>query len=179
MQTSGPDHRTIDIRVIIDVDFTTRGSPEPEQDAVTPTITGNAQGYMIVTAAGGATHQGTGDVAFDARAGDTVRFFATSGSNNFEQSVHIQDIRQAGGEEILVGFKSVAEERMGLAPASGTSVLPARLVPQRFWFYQCEAARGGSGSYQLVLALYTRDEDGQPRFAGLYQWEPRITIRET
>jgi hypothetical protein len=178
MRTGGPGRRTIDIQVIIDVDLTLRSSPQPGKGAVAPASTGPVQGYMIVTGARGATQQGTGDVAFDARAGETVRFFATSGSNNFEQSVYIQDIRQAGGEEVLVGFESVTEERMGLAPASATSVLPAQLVPQQFGFYQCETARGGSGSYQLVLALYTRDEDGQPRLAGLYPWEPRITVQE-
>jgi hypothetical protein len=168
-------NRTIDIRVMIN-DPVLPGSVDPGKVAVPPTSIDPSQGYMIVTAAGGVANQGTGNIAFEASAGDVVRFFATSGSNNFEQALLIQGIHHAGGTRILKGFKSMMQERISIAPASVTSVLPTQLVPRQFPFYQCEIARAGTESYHLMLAYYGRDEEGQPRFAGLYQWDPRITI---
>lgn len=177
MRNDAADTRTIDIYVLLDMALVLQEAPGPEENAVTPTRLDHEQGYMLVTATGGVTNQGTGDVAFDARAGDVVRFFVTSGSNNFEQAVLLQDIRHAGGDEVLEGFECVTQQRTGIAPASVTSVLPARLVPRRFWFRQSEVAREGTGSYHLVFALYDRDEQGRPRFAGHYQWDPRLTVR--
>lgn len=178
MEIAGHSKRIIDIYVIADVDFIIRNPPESEKGTEAPVSSSQAWGYTIVTGAGRATHQGVQDIAFHARAGETVRFFATSGSDNFEQCVFIHDIRQGDGEQVLEGFESVAEERVSIAPGSKESVLPAQSVPRPFWFYECKTARGGSGSYRLELALYTRDEEGQPRFAGLYPWDLRITLKK-
>lgn len=133
------------------------------------------QGHVVITANQGVKNRGAGNFFFEARAGDTLRFFTSSGSNNFEQVALIEDIRYAGGDEILKDFASQTFERTGIAPHSDTEVLPARLVQQQFRLSQCLVVCDGTGSYDLVVALYDRNEEAQPRLIGRYRWAIQLT----
>lgn len=166
-----PGKRTINIRVTIDTDPIPRPAEGPG-DATEPTSIDQALGHMVVTASHGVENQGTGDVAFEARAGDVLRFFISSGSNNFEQGVLLEDICSTGGDEILTDCTSQIEERAGIVPQSPTDV---RLVQKQFQFYQCVVASHGTGSYDLVFALYDRDEEGQPSLTDHYRWAMQLT----
>src|ERR1700712_3449400 len=95
--------RTIDIRVTIDTDSVLRPRESPGDDA-SPTRIAQDQGYLVVTASRGVKNQGAGDVVFEAGVGDTLRFFISSGSNNFEQIVFLENICYVRGDEILNGF---------------------------------------------------------------------------
>jgi hypothetical protein len=167
--------RTIDIRVTIDTDSVPWPRDSPG-DAANPMSIAEDQGYMVVTASRGVKNQGTGDVVFEASAGDTIRFFVSSGSNNFEQVVLLENVLYARGDEILTDFTSQVLERTGIAPCSPTNVLPARLVQQQFRFCQCVVVGEGTGSYDLVFALYDRDEEAQPRLICHYRWAMQLTV---
>ena len=176
-ETSLPEtlrKRTINIRVTIDTDFLPRESPG---DATNPTSMAQDQGHMVVTASHEVKNQGTGDVVFEAGAGDTLRFFISSGSNNFEQIVLLEDVRPTRGDKVLTGFTSQTLERIGIVPPSHTNVLPARLVQRWFRFCQCVVAGDGTGSYDLVFALYDRNEEGQPLLTGHYRWAIQLTAQ--
>ena len=174
--TAEPRERTACIHASVDADLVLLGHPHPRsgEGAEAPRSLLPAQGCMIVV--GGAESQGTRDITLEARAGDAVRVFAKSGSNNFEHAVLLQGIHHTGGDEVLGTFRLVAQERTGIAPASAKSALPAQLVRQHFSFCECDVVGEGAGSYSLVLTLYDRDEAGQPRFVGHYQWNARITV---
>lgn len=174
-----PTNRTIYVRVIIDADSILRDHPDPLKDAETPTTVSFDAGQMIVTTTVGTADQGTGDITFNACAGDTVRFYAKSGSNNFELTVLIQDIRQTENDEILEGFELVNLPQTGIAPASDAGEQTAEPVEQQFWFWQCAIAGEGTQTVSLILVLYDRDEDGQPRFAGLYRWDLQLTVQSS
>jgi nematocidal protein AidA len=178
-----PERRTIDIFVMIDTDLV---APAPEgsgtetdavEDAKALTGIPHEQGYMIVSGTSGVTSQGGADVAFDALPGDTVRFFATSGSDNFDQAILVRAIRHAGGDEVLGGFELVVEPGDGVVPGSTESPLPAGSAAQTYWFWQCDVEGEGTESLSFVIALYVRNQKGKPVFAGFYRWDPKITVR--
>jgi len=133
------------------------------------------QGHVIITGSQGVENRGADEVVFEARPGDTLRFFTSSGSNNFEQIAVIEDIRFAEGDEILKDFAQQTFERTGVAPHSNTDVLPARLVQQQFRLSRCLVVCGGTGRYDLVVALYDRNEEAQPRLIGRYRWAIQLT----
>ncbi|AFZ60783.1 hypothetical protein H6G54_05015 [Anabaena cylindrica FACHB-243] len=143
---------------------------------MTPTTIACDHEYMIVTSAAAVKNQDSGNITLVACVNDTVRFFATSGSKLFEQSVVIQDIRYSQGDNVLQDFKTVKTKRMQIVPASSKSVLPARSVLREFWQHECKVSCEGTGCYSLILALYVRDENGEPNFTGLYQWDAQITV---
>ena len=172
-----PTNRTIYIRVIIDADSVLQERPDPLKDAETPTTVSFERGQMIVTTTAGTADQNTGDITFDASAGDTVRFFAKSGSNNFEHAVLITDISHIGDDNILEGLAPVKLPQIGIAPASEGGGKLAKPTKHEFWFWQCAVACEGTRGHSLILALYDRDENGQPRFAGLYRWDLQLTVQ--
>lgn len=171
-----PTNRTIYIRAIIDVAGVLQDRADPLKAAETPMAVSFDSGQMTVTTTVGIADHATGDIAFSADAGDTVRFFAKSGSNNFEHAVLIEDIRHAADDEILEGFELAKQPRTAIVPAAEAGEQPAQPVEQEFWFWQCAVAREGAQRFNLILALYDRGEDGQPRFAGLYRWDLQLTV---
>lgn len=153
-------------------------SPAPEQTDALIRIP-DEQAHTIVTASGGVERQGTGGAVLRVTEGHAVRFFARSASNQFEDAVVLIDIRHARGDRVLDRFALMIEERTTIAPASATSVLPARTVQRQFQFCECDVVREGTECIDLIFAIYDRDERGQPRRLGRYRSEPRLTFRFT
>jgi len=168
--------RTINVRVTIDTDSLPQ-TQEQAGDAASPTSIDQDQGYMVVTGSREAWNESAGDIVFEADAGDMLRFFISSGSNNFEQLVLIDSIRHTGGDEILADCASQSVQWAGIAPESPTNVLPAQIIERRFHFFQCSIAGNGTGSYDLVFAVYGRSEDAQPRWVSHYRWAMRLTAQ--
>ncbi|HEX3760678.1 MAG TPA: AidA/PixA family protein [Kofleriaceae bacterium] len=166
----------INIHVVIDTELVLQDAPDSGQDRDSRSVR-HGHAHMVVRGAASENSQGAEEVAFDASPGTAVRFFLKSGSNNFEHVVLLRDIQHVQGDEVLDRFEPVTEDRIGIAPASATSVLPAQSLPHRFSFHRCEIAHAGTGTYRLTLDLWDRDASGQPRFAGHYRWDPRITVR--
>jgi hypothetical protein len=131
----------------------------------------------------GSTDQETGAIAVNAAAGDTLRFYAVSGSNNFDAAVLIQDVVCDDGidadDAILEQVALVNLQQQTILPASQAGKPTVTAVGRQFWFWQCAVAGEGSQDFSLVLALYGRDEDGQPRHAGLYRWDLNLTVQAT
>lgn len=167
--------KCIDVRVTIDTD-SVPGPLDASGDAANPTSIDQAQGTMVVPAGGGDRDPVTGDVVLKACPGDTLRFFLSSGSNNFDQAVLLEDVRLSAGDAILGDCDRQGEERAGIAPASQTEVLPARFIPRTFQFGQCQVSGQGTGTYALVFPIFHRDDEGQPYPIGHYRWVMKLTV---
>lgn len=196
MQNNGPDDnapgaepdgapagRTVYIRAVVDVAGTLHDLPALPADSETPIPISFDSGRLIVTAMPGNANQDTGAIAVSADTGDTLRFYAVSGSNNFDAAVLIQDVipnDSIGADDaILHGIALVNLQQQTIAPAAQAGEPAVTDVDQEFWFWQCTVAGEGSQDLSLLLALYGRDENGQPRHAGLYRWDLNLTVQAT
>jgi Inclusion body protein len=172
-----PTNRTIYLRAIIDVESVLRDRTDPPTETERPTTVRLDSGQMFVTTTAGTADQGTGIIPFNASVGDIVRFYAKSGSNNFEHAVLIKDVRYTGDDKILEGSELVKLQRMVITPGSDAAVQTEEAIESTFWFWQGVVAGEGTQGYSLVLALYDRDANGRPRFAGLYRWGLQLTVQ--
>lgn len=169
--------KTINILITIDTDRvkTIGGSNDPNK----PTGIGHDMGYMVATGTtvNGKT-QGTGDLDFNALVGDTVRAFATSGSENFEDAVLLYGMPKFSGDQVFSAFNYQNYTKSTVIPQSTTQVLPARIVDEVFWFYRADVIAKGVEGYMVQFALYTRDATtGQPVLKGYYAWDPTIRVQ--
>lgn len=175
-----PANRTIYIRAVVDVDGVLQDTSQTDSDQRSPVSA--ESGRLIVTATRGSTDQTTGEVTILANAGDTLRFFAVSGSNNFEDAVLLQKVAGSddGDEVILEAAALVNLQQTALTPSStpspGPSEQTAPPAERDFWFWQCAIAGAGTVTFRLILALYGRDEEGQPQHAGLCRWDLALTV---
>lgn len=178
---AAPDGRTIYIRAVVDVAGTLRDLPALPAASETPLPVSFDSGRLIVTAMPGRADQDTGGIIVNAGIGGTIRFYAVSGSNNFDAAVLIQDVIPDDSIEaddaILGEIALVNLQQQSVAPATPPGELAVTDVNREFWFWQCAVAGEGSQNFSLVLALYGRDEDGQPRHAGLYRWDLTLTVQ--
>jgi nematocidal protein AidA len=169
--------KTINVQITIDTQAVAAIS-NPSQNPTAPTGIGHDLGYMVATNTSVISGQGTGDLNFKAQLGDTVRFFATSGSNNFDDAVLAYGMPPFQGPTVLGRFDSKAfKGRQAIYPSDGPEVLPGTMAPQTFFFYQTDVVGVGTEGYMVQFALYTRDDDGQLKVRGYYQWDPTITVK--
>lgn len=167
--------KTINILITIDTDAVKAigGSQDPNK----PTGIAHNMGYMVATGTKINSGQGTGDLSITALVGDTVRAFATSGSDNFEDSVLLYGMPMFSGTQVFGPFNYQNFTKSAVTPNSTTSVLPAKIVDETFWFYQASVSTKGTEGYMIQFALYTRDPNtGQPVLKGYYAWDPTITV---
>lgn len=118
-------------------------------------------------------------IALDLEAGATIRFFAKSGSNNFEEAALIEDIGPIDDDGVLQDFRLASAERSAVAPRDYSRIFPARFPEQEFWFWQCTAAADGEAYCSVLLAVFDRDEQGRPHLAGHYRWTVQLTVTMT
>ena len=167
--------KTINILIAIDTDAVK--AIAPSQDPNKPTGIGHNMGYMVCTGTTINSGQGTGDLSFTALVGDTVRAFATSGSDNFEDSVLLYGMPKFSGAQVFGPFYYQNFTKSSVAPNSVSTVLPAQIVDETFWFYQASVSIKGQEGFMVQFALYTRDPvTGQPVLKGYYAWDPTITV---
>ena len=166
--------KTINIQVTIDAEGVMAQYPNPSQNQGSPTGIGHNFGYMVATS-NTISGSGTGDLNFSANVGDVVRFFGVSASNNFENAVLIYGINRFSGDQVFSDFASKEFTKSGVSP-SGSSVLPATISDQKFWFYEADVISRGTEGYKVVFALYKRDNSGNPVVFGYFQWDPTITV---
>jgi hypothetical protein len=135
--------------------------------------------FVLATTAAQTVRQASHQIAVEMSAGDTVRFYAKSGSNNFEGAVLIEDISPIRDRDSLQDFALLNVERSTVAPYDNASLSDARFPEQDFWFWQCMVATDGEPHCNVLLAVYDRDEQGQPRLAGRYRWVLQLTVKFT
>jgi nematocidal protein AidA len=167
--------KTINILITIDTDAvqTIQGSNDPAN----PTGIAHNMGYMVATGTTINSGQGTGDLNFNALVGDTVRAFATSGSDNFEDAVLLYGMPKFAGDQVFGPFYYQNFVKSTVVPQSTSTPLPARIVDETFWFYQASVAAKGTEGYMVQFALYVRSKTtGQPLLSGYYAWDPTITV---
>jgi hypothetical protein len=170
--------KIIDILIAIDTDAVLANNPNPSKDPDSPTGIAHNMGFMVCTGTTIVSGQGTGDLNFNALVGDTVRVFGVSGSDNFEASVLVYSLPKFGGTPVLDDFEyKNFNNKSSVVPQSTSTPLPARIVPESFWFYQADVNNPGTENYMVQFALYGRDPNtGQPTLVGYYAWDPTITV---
>ena len=170
--------KTINILIVIDTDNVEKTYPNPSKDQNAPTGIAHNMGFMVCTGTSVNNHtQGTGDLDFNALVGDTVRAFATSGSENFEDGVLLYDMPRFSGSQVFSAFNYQNFTKSTVVPQSVSQPLPARIVDETFWFYQASVITTGTEGYEVRFALYTRDPNtGKPVLKGYYYWDPTIRV---
>jgi hypothetical protein len=166
------------INILITIDTDRVKTIAPSQDPNKPAGIAHNLGYMVCTGTTVNSGQGTGDLDFNATVGDVVRAFATSGSDNFEDAVLLYGMPKFSGDQVFSAFNYQNFTKSTVNPNSTTSVLPARIVDEVFWFYKADVIARGVEGYMVQFALYTRDPDtAQPVLKGYYAWDPTIRVK--
>lgn len=169
--------KIINILTVIDTDAVIKNYGSPSKDSNHPTPIGHSYGYMIATGTTVNSGQGTGDLSITALVGDTVRNWAVSGSNNFEDSVLLYGMPRYSGDQVFSTFQYESFTKSTVVPHSSTQPLPAATANQTFWFFQADVVKAGTENYQVQFGLYNRSQTtGQPVLFGYYQWDPQITV---
>jgi len=169
--------KTINILITIDTDRV-RTIPNPSKDPAKPTGVAHNLGYMVATGTTVNSGQGTGDLDINALVGDTVRAFATSGSDNFEDAVLLYGMPKFAGDSVMSPYFYINFTKSTVVPQSTSTPLPARIVDETFWFFQANVIAKGTEQYMVQFGLYTRDvTTGQPVLYGYFAWDPTIRVQ--
>jgi hypothetical protein len=169
--------KTINILIALDTDRVKKDNPNPSKDSNKPTGIAHNYGYMIATGTTIVSGQGTGDLNFNALVGDTVRAFAVSGSDNFEDAALLYGMPRFGGDQVMSPFSYQDFEKSTVVANGPTNPLPAKIVDEQFWFFQASVVKKGKESYKVQFGLYVRDPNtGQPVLYGYFEWDPTITV---
>ncbi len=169
--------KTINILITIDTDAVLKTYGSGSQNSQSPTGIAHNMGYMVCTGTSVNSGQGTGDLNFNALVGDTVRAFAVSGSDNFEDAVLLYGMPRYTGDQVFGTFIYESFQKSTVIPNSATTPLPAKTTTETFWFYQASVVAAGTEGYSVQFGLYTRDPNtGQPVLNGYYYWDPTIKV---
>jgi hypothetical protein len=184
MIAGNSDGRTIYVAIVADVILLLASDADAEEGAEAAKreavkVVSPDSGFVLATTAAQTVGQASNKIALHACAGDTVRFYAKSGSNNFDGAIFIEDISPIDDCDNLQGFALLNAERSTVTPHDDASVFPARLFEQDFWFWQCVVTTDGEPHCNILLAIYDRDEQGRPRLVGHYRWVLHLTVKLT
>ncbi len=176
--------RTIDVAIVADVtrllaSNAVAGTGIQPADAETVDVSSLRSRLVLATSVTQTVRGASNKVALEVCAGDNVRFYAKSGSNNFEDAVLIESISPIDDGDTLQDFALVSAERNTVAPHDDDNIFPARFPQQKFWFWQCVVTTDGQPHCDVLLAVYDRDEQGRPRFVGHYRWGLQLTVTLT
>jgi hypothetical protein len=162
-----------DFRVTVDVE----ALPAPPNcvTAAEPILLDPVRGYLAATPGARVERLGPSEVVLAAEPGDTLRWFLSTGSNNFEQAALLESLEATGGDEVLASSGPQIVERSTVVP--GASAPPSTATAtRRFHFLQQAVAQAGSGHYDLVFSLYRPAAPGQPEQLGSYRWAIQLTV---
>lgn len=172
---SNTGNRTIYVQIVIDTDRLLQSISKRETSLGSthrdnPTKIKHNFEYMVVSDNVAVSGQGGADLKFKASVGDTVRFFGSSSSANFDDAILVYGIEEFGGTNtVLTNLTSIPFEREGVTP-SGTSTL-------KFWFFEGTVVKSGTEKYQVKFALHTRTENGSfDPVVRYYEWDPTIIV---
>lgn len=169
--------KSINVLITIDTDRVKKDNPTPSKDSTKPTPIAHTYGYMVASGTTVNSGQGTGDLDFNALVGDTVRAFAVSGSDNFEDAVLLYGMPRFTGDQVMSKFNYQNFEKLTVVAQGTDAPLPARIVDEEFWFFQANVVKKGKEGYMVQFALYIRDlTTGQPVLYGYFQWDPTIRV---
>lgn len=142
---------------------------------------------VIATSTAQPSHKGLAanvpqKLVISARMGDVLRIYAVSGSYNFESAALLADVQpqsRSDAADVAGAFELVVVEQTPVTPTSDPLVATSDSDETEFWFWQATIAAAGTQQCHAVLALYGRDDQGQPSFAGLYRWDLALTVKLT
>lgn len=124
---------------------------------------------LIHKAASGApvdSGQGTMDLNIAIGREGRVRFFAISGSNQFEDAVFLCRVEGSDGDSLVEYQECI---RSTVLPRSRATPLPARTGAVSFSFCETRIRSQTSKELTFLFALYTRSATtGRPEFAGYF-----------
>lgn len=141
-----------------------------------PTGIAHNFGHMRVTS-NAMSGSGTGEFTFSALAGNVVRLFGATASNNFENMALIYDMPRFHGDDIFTLWRSYSYTKDSVSPNHESRVPPAIVSEQEFWFQETDVKKNGTGDFRVYFVLYNRDPlTNQPVVYGYFTWETTITV---
>lgn len=168
-------NKVINVNIVIDTSRLMNDIKNPSKDQNNPTGISHTYQYMVVSDGASISGQGTGDLSFQARQGDVVRFYATSEYDNFDQPVIVYSLFKFGGDDVFLkpNFEFQAFPGHDTMVPSGFNPLSVKRVQQDFWFAQNTVNKKGTEHYGLRFALYDTDLN----LYGYFQWDPTIIAK--
>lgn len=182
--SSDDGSRAIYVCIAVDVEGVIAAFPEKKPTAKSPRRIDGNSGLVIATSPAGnddetVETEGTSALSRAAHLGDDLRVYAVSGSNNFDAAVLLVGVGTGGDTRVLGPFELVALEQIPVTPSGEPLTLKNGGAKQQFWFWQAPIAGSGTERCHAVLALYGRDDHGQPSLAGYYRWDFPLTVKLT
>lgn len=140
---------------------------------------------VIATSTAQPSHKGIAasvpqKLVISARLGDVLRIYAVSGSYNFESAALLAGVQpqsRSNAADVVGAFELIVVEQTPVTPTSEPLAVSDDSDETEFWFWQATIVGGGTQQCHAVLALYDRDDEGQPSFAGLYRWDLALTVK--
>jgi hypothetical protein len=181
MDTQKSSSQEIDVIVVIDTDYVRSHYPNPSQDSNNPTGIDHNSQHMIVSNANAISGQGTADLNFSAKAGDSVAFRSTSIYQNSDEAVIIYNIKYWKGDQVFNNFiyNAVTRQKAVVPNYNSGNGLPANHANITFSSFDSKVRGTGKESFYVQFALYTldpNDSNNQILF-GYYFWDPTITVK--
>ncbi|REC48927.1 inclusion body family protein [Chryseobacterium pennipullorum] len=171
----------IDVLVVIDTDYVRAHYPNPSKDPNNPTGIDHNSQHMIVSNANAISGQGSADLNFSAKVGDTVSFRSTSIYQNSDDAVIIYNIKYWSGDQVFNNFVYDAVERkQAVVPNySSPNGLPANTADITFSSFDSKVKATGKENFYVQFALYILDPNNsnQQILLGYYYWDPTITVK--
>jgi Inclusion body protein. len=171
----------IDVLVVIDTDYVRTNYPKPSQDPNNPTGIDHNSQHMIVSNANAISGQGTADLNFKAKAGDTVSFRSTSIYQNSDDAVMIYNIKYWSGDQVFNNFvyDAVIRKNAVVPNYNSPNGLPADTASITFSSFDSKVRNTGTENFYVQFALYTLDPNDSNKqiLFGYYYWDPTITVK--
>lgn len=173
--------RPIDVLVVIDTDYVREHYPNPSQDPANPTGIDHNSQHMIVSNANAISGQGSADLNFSARVGDTVSFRSTSIYQNSDDAVIIYNIKYWSGNQVFNSFvyNAVQRKQAVIPNFNSSNGLPAGTADITFSSFDSKVKSSGTENFYVQFALYIVDPKNSDRqiLYGYYHWDPTITVK--
>lgn len=165
--------------IVIDTDAVMANYPDPSKDQHRPTNISQDKGFLIATGTKVEPGQRAEEVRMEAVTGDTVYVSATSGSDNFEDTVLLYGIARIERTQVLSDFDYQNIQQPTVAPNSTLEPLPARIETHTFEFHQASVVATGTEGYETKFALHIRDLNiGQLILYGYFSWNLKIAVQD-
>ncbi len=120
------------------------------------------------------------NLKFSANVGDFISFWATTISDDADDSVIIYDISSTSQTNVFNNFQANEETRSGavIPDTSKQNGLPALQVSRSFYSYDSKVKNSGTEAFVVSFALYELDEARENQtLYGCFFWDPTIVVQ--
>uniref|UniRef100_A0A8D8XJE4 Inclusion body protein n=1 Tax=Cacopsylla melanoneura TaxID=428564 RepID=A0A8D8XJE4_9HEMI len=169
-------YKVRNILVVIDTDRLEADYKDAHRslDPEKPTPLEHKYAFMITNNDNVVSGQATADLHIKGLVGDTVKWFGTSETNNFDIQVIVYNIKH-DKSDIL---SEVRQEVYGKKYTYPKSKDMADIDHIYFKTFKLDASlkEVGSVDYHVCFAVYTTVNSNERQLFGYFEWDPKITV---